>query len=294
MTVRVLDGPLDGFLLGPPGVGEAAAPTVAALRARDTVTGLHREFLDAGAEVIRTLTGALGRWRCNMAGLADDFAGANRAACEAAVAARDMAAPAALVAGTLGPVRERYEPDLLPPPALIEQEAIEQVLLLAPHVDLFVCETMSLGAEAAAMARAAASTGKPVWVAFTFHETGPLATRGGETPAQALGALGDAPVAAVLANCTAAETVGAVIDALVPLAGEGIAVGGYAHGFDKVPAEIEGEPDVAIAGRLGLMPTGYARFAREWIARGATIIGGCCGVGPAHVAALKRVAGEGA
>lgn len=291
MSVRVLDGPVASLLVANPGAEHNAAAGAAALSDPATITDLHTEFLAAGAEVIRTMTGALGRWRCNMAGLADAFGPSNRAACEAAVAARDMHAPSALVAGTLGPVRERYEPDFLPPADVIEREALEQALVLAPYVDLFLLETLSLGEEAAAMARAAASTGKPVWISFSFHDTGPLATRGGETPAQALEPIAGLPVAAILANCTSAEAVGDAVAALVPLAG-GTPVGGYAHGFESVHPDRESDPEEAIDGRLGMMPAGYARFARAWIDSGATIVGGCCGVGPTHISAVSKVAKE--
>jgi S-methylmethionine-dependent homocysteine/selenocysteine methylase len=39
--------------------------------------------------------------------------------------------------------------------------------------------------------------------------------------------------------------------------------------------------------RDDLDPEGYLEFARDWVARGATIIGGCCGIGPEHIAALR-------
>jgi S-methylmethionine-dependent homocysteine/selenocysteine methylase len=39
-------------------------------------------------------------------------------------------------------------------------------------------------------------------------------------------------------------------------------------------------------GRDTTSPERYATAAAEWIEEGATIIGGCCGTGPAHVRAL--------
>lgn len=30
----------------------------------------------------------------------------------------------------------------------------------------------------------------------------------------------------------------------------------------------------------------YVRYAREWVAAGASIVGGCCGIGPAHMKAV--------
>jgi len=289
MSVRVLDGALADLLHGFPGAGLEAAASMAALEERALVPGLHREFLAAGADVIRTETAALGRWRCNMEGLPERFAEANARAAAAAVAARDAVNPGALVAGVIGPVRARYEPDLLPPPPVIETETLEQALVLAPEVDLLLLETLSTGAEAAAMARAALSTGRPVWVAFTFHDTGPLLTRGGETPAQALAALDGLAIEAVLAKCTTATRVGEAVAAFAGLAG-GRLVGGYAHGFEAMAQPYSGTELTKVAdGRFTMTPPGYARFARGWIDSGAAIVGGCCGVGPSHIAALKKL-----
>jgi homocysteine S-methyltransferase len=41
--------------------------------------------------------------------------------------------------------------------------------------------------------------------------------------------------------------------------------------------------------RAELTPDAYAQFARGWIDRGAEIVGGCCEVGPAHIARLRAV-----
>ena len=39
--------------------------------------------------------------------------------------------------------------------------------------------------------------------------------------------------------------------------------------------------------RKDLDPSGYLEFARDWVAGGAGIVGGCCGIGPEHIAALR-------
>jgi len=44
----------------------------------------------------------------------------------------------------------------------------------------------------------------------------------------------------------------------------------------------------ALAARHDLGPAAYARFAMGWIAQGATIVGGCCEIGPSHIAELAR------
>ena len=66
--------------------------------------------------------------------------------------------------------------------------------------------------------------------------------------------------------------------------------GAYANGFTGIPAEFNkvGATVDIVKSRTDLGPDAYAEFAAAWIADGATLIGGCCEVGPAHIAELKR------
>ena len=66
----------------------------------------------------------------------------------------------------------------------------------------------------------------------------------------------------------------------------GSQVGVYANAF--VPEPPSDEPYAGISElRADLTPQRYLEWAREWINLGATIIGGCCGIGPEHIAALR-------
>jgi len=69
--------------------------------------------------------------------------------------------------------------------------------------------------------------------------------------------------------------------------------GGYANAFRPVPEDWtldgEGEGDGLIPLRDDLDPETYAAFAADWLAAGASIVGGCCGIGPAHIARLRRL-----
>ena len=253
----------------------------------DLVADLHAEFLEAGADVVTTATYALGRHKLNHAGTPELFAEANRAAARAAETARDRVNPGALVAGSIGPVRLSYQPDLVPPPEVVEREVIEQVLVLAPHVDLFLCETMTLAAEARAAATAARSTGKPVWVGLTLHETGPAVLRSDEPIAVAAHAL--AGVAdAILLNCTSPEAVDAGLPDLA--AATDVPVGAYANGYVTIPPGFAPGAEVNHPGRRDdLGPDAYAAHVSRWIDAGASIVGGCCEIGPDHIAKLREL-----
>lgn len=265
----------------------------ALLVAPDVVRDVHRDYIEAGADVITTNTYGVIRGDLAKEGIEHRFAELNRLAGKLAQEARDEAGREVLIAGSLPPLRGSYRPDLVGPFAEIEPLYREQAEILAPYVDLFICETMSSAAEAFAAATAACSTGKPVWVSWTLHEDSSGRLRSGESVAEAAAALSDLPVSGCLCNCCAPESITAAMPALAAM--EGKVVGGYANTFRPVPEhwELDGEKegDGLLPLRDDLDPERYAAHAEHWRSLGARVIGGCCGTGPAHIARLKRMIG---
>jgi homocysteine S-methyltransferase len=88
--------------------------------------------------------------------------------------------------------------------------------------------------------------------------------------------------AAALLNCIPCEGVDLALDAARD---SGLPFGAYAHMGDVDPAA--GWPATP-----PLAPDEYAVRAARWLARGATILGGCCGTTPDHIAALARISPE--
>jgi S-methylmethionine-dependent homocysteine/selenocysteine methylase len=265
------------------------------LVAPDTVRQIHADYLAAGADVITTNTYGVIRADLAREGLEDRFAALTRLAGRLAQEAREAVGRPARIAGSLPPLRGSYRPDLVGPFAEIAPLYAEQAELLAPHVDLFLCETMSSAAEACAAAWAASRTGKPVWVAWTLAEDGSGRLRSGETLATAMAALDGLAIAACLVNCCPPESVTAAMPELVRLGPPGGA-GGYANTFRPVPAgwtlDGPGETDGLLPLRDDLDPERYAAHAARWRAAGAGIVGGCCGTRPAHVARLAALLGR--
>lgn len=249
----------------------------------DTVVAVHRAFLDAGADVITTNSYATTARRLPDP---DDFVRLNRAAGQLARRAREESGREAAIAGCLPPIDGSYRPDLVrPEPELLEMYRA-QAEVLAPEVDLFLCETLSTIAEARAAARAAADTGRPVWVSWTLADDGSGRLRSGEDLAAAVAALDGLGVTAPLINCSLPETLTAAMPALVAAAGDRPA-GGYANGFTDVGGGVDDGRALPDA-RQDLDPGRYAAFVQQWLDAGARIVGGCCEVGPAHIAELRR------
>jgi len=64
------------------------------------------------------------------------------------------------------------------------------------------------------------------------------------------------------------------------------AYGGYANAFTPRPKDTEANA-VTAALRDEITPTAYADMVMQWVDYGARVVGGCCGVGPDHIAALR-------
>jgi S-methylmethionine-dependent homocysteine/selenocysteine methylase len=257
----------------------------------EVVRQVHLDYIVAGAEIITTNTYGVIRQDLAKEGIEDRYAELNLLACKLAVRAREMSGRDVVVAGSLPPLRGSYRPDLVGPSEEIQTLYLEQSELLAPHVDLLLCETMSSAAEGQAAATAACSTGKPVWVAWTLHEDRSGRLRNGESIDQAIDAVKGLPVTGYLANCCAPESISRVMPQLKKSKAEWI--GGYANTFAPIPQDWaldgEKETDGLLTLRSDLDPDRYCNHAADWLAAGATVIGGCCGTRPAHILRLRNL-----
>ena len=251
----------------------------------DAVRAVHADYLAAGASVITINAYTATRPRLAREGMEDQLAGLQRLACRLATEARDAAGTGAAVAGCLPPLVGSYRPEVVPSPEACLELYREIAALQAPHVDLILAETLSTAREGRAAAAAIAETGLPAWIAWTPRDHGDPTLRGGETLAEADAALAGLPVAARLVNCCHPESVDAAMPALAAMPGP---VGAYANGFVSVEALAPGGTVAVLEARGDLGPAAYAEAALGWVAAGAGIVGGCCEVGPAHIAELAR------
>lgn len=257
------------------------------------VKAIHDDYFDAGASVATTNTYNILHDRLEGVGLDALFHALHLRALAEAHEARARAGRG-LIAGSMGPLGESYRPDLTPDVAVSAPIYAEKARILAPHVDVILLETMSsLGlAEGALMGAQAA--GKPVWLSVSVHDRDGSKLRSGE-PVSALRDLVAAyPTAAVLANCSMPEAMAEAMRALAPI---GLPFGAYANGFSEISSlplpDAVAAPDYTH--RHDLTPERYTAFVMQWIDLGASIVGGCCEVGPAHIrhlAAALRAAGH--
>ena len=270
----------------PPSIWSAYA----LIAAPEVVRSIHADYIAAGADIITTNTYCTLPTHLSNAGVEARHEELTRLAGKLAVQARDSASRPALIAGSLSPLFESYRPDLVWPIEQMEPVYQKQAELLDDYVDLFVCETMSKGDESLAAARAAAATGKPVWVSWNLHPDKPGHLRSGESIAEARAMLDGVPVSGFLANCCMPE----LIDAAMPdlLGAGGAYAGGYANTFYPTPDDWTIESSSMERIRTDLDPPAYLAFVESWLAKGATVVGGCCGTRPAHIRAIAELLGR--
>ena len=268
---------------------------LALLEAPETVRAAHEAFIAAGAEVITTNSYAvvpfhIGDDRFAARGLElADLSG--RLARQAAATA-----PAPVrVAGSLPPLFGSYRPDLFEPDRAPE---IARTLVegLAPHIDLWLVETQSSIREMAAAARSVSGTGKPLWVSYTIEdehpEPGTPRLRSGEPVETAVQAALDLGAEAVLFNCSQPEVMGDAILAADQIIGEAPArIGVYANAFPPQPENATANEGLSEL-RADLDPDRYLGWIRRWVGLGASLVGGCCGIGPEHIARIRTALPE--
>lgn len=265
--------------------------TNALLEDPDLVQSVHEDYLRAGADIITTNTYATPRERLEKAGLGDRVEELNRVAGTLAERARDAVGRDALIAGSLPPIRGSYRPDRVGRFEEIEPQYREQAQLLAPHVDLFLCETMSIPEEARAAVTGASSTELPVLVSYTIvDQSSPNTTprlRNGQSLDEAIEALSDLSIQGFLLNCSFPESITAAIPLLRRLTD--LPIGAYANAFSGIPEDWNEHADTMPEKREDLDPEAYAEHVRQWLDDGAQIVGGCCEVGPEHIEHLNAI-----
>ena len=253
----------------------------------EAVQAIHEDYIRAGADVITTNSYACIRNNFEPQGLTDHLGEMNCLAAELAQRARDNCGKPVMIAGSMGPQRGSYRPDLVG--SYEETEALyrEQAEFLAPQVDFFICETLACLLEAKAAVTAAISTGKPVWLSWSKEDSGAANLRSGESVQNAWSDIADSGVSAVLLNCSSPEAIGKALPELVAISD--VPVGAYANAFTPIPEKWDFHGDESIPpSRTDVTPEAYLGHAKEWQAAGVRIIGGCCEVGPAHIAHLNQ------
>ncbi|MEO8230016.1 MAG: bifunctional homocysteine S-methyltransferase/methylenetetrahydrofolate reductase [Chloroflexota bacterium] len=280
----LVDGGM-GTLLFSRGVPQRACLEELVASHPELVGAAHREYLEAGAELIETLSLGANRQRLAAWGLENRVGSLNRRAAQLAREAREVSGRDALVGGSVGPLGSptRGLPDV--PESTARATFREQIEgLLEGGADVIVLETFSdLGQLVLAVDEARRASDVPVIASLTFGEE--LLLADGSTPRAALEALAAAGADAVGVNCGAGPA--ACLDALEAMG----------HGSEGDPARSI-MPNAGLSQRLegrfvyAASPEYFRTVTPRMLAVGARIVGGCCGTTPEHIARMRAALDE--
>ena len=249
------------------------------------VKDVHQAYVDVGAQVITTNTySTIPSYlkKENKTNLMKDL---TRRAGAIAREVADVNNQEILVAGSLPPLDESYRPDLVPN----EKESIpiyeELIDELNSFVDIFLCETVSSIAETSNVLKALknkAKQDKKIWLSWTLIEDKSGRLRSKETIEDALQFAESFNPDAYLFNCTDPIAITEGIKKLSNLTDKPI--GCYPNVFG-VPFDWTLDNNVEVDPR-NLSIEQFVEYKNLWNDLGASIIGGCCGLGPAYIKAI--------
>jgi S-methylmethionine-dependent homocysteine/selenocysteine methylase len=250
---------------------------------------IHEDYVRAGADIVTANTFASARHLLERAGIGERTAELNRLAVhvarEAAARAGDEVGRPIAVAGSLSTMRpvgkgtDQRDPgvDLATIPwAANLREAAE--LQAEAGADLLLLEMMSDLEHGGLALEAALATGLPVWVGLSARR------RDGEL----MSFRDDGPTFATLVRHYAAQPIGAlgVMHTSLPDTEDALGIL-----LDQATMPVMAYPE---AGHFRspdwqfteVEPAALAAAACDWVRRGARVVGGCCGLGPVHIAAV--------
>jgi methionine synthase I (cobalamin-dependent) len=248
----------------------------------ERIEALHQSFVDSGADLFLTNSFGGTRNRLKLHHAQDRVHEINQRAAEIGRKVADKAGREVIVAGSIGPTGDLFEPM----GTLTEADAVaafaEQAKALKDGgVDVLWIETMSSKEEVAAAVKGAAATGLPIVATMSFDTNGK--TMMGISPADFVAfihSLDPKPVA-YGANCGvgASDLVATIVKLAEAAAPDDIIV---AKGNCGIPYYEEGK--IKYNGTPELMAD-YARIVRD---AGARIVGGCCGTSPEHLRSIRE------
>ncbi len=285
MRVTLLDGGIGQEMVKRS--GDSPTPlwsTQAMMDHPGLLQAIHRDYFDAGATIATTNTYAILRDRLVKEGIEDRFESLQSAAlAEARAAARGRGR----VAGAIGPLVATYRPETHPAHSEAVPQYAEVARNMADRVDLVLCETVASLIHARAILEGALAARRPVWVSFTVDDEDGTCLRSGEPVTEAARAMAEGGADAILANCAAPEAMPAALDAIAPA---GLPCGAYGNAFTCITKDfLRDDPKAdTLQARRDMGPALYADHALSWLDHGATILGGCCETGPAHIAEIAR------
>jgi len=290
--MKILDGGIGRYLkeIGAP-FQQPEWSALALMEDPSSVKVAHQAFVDAGSQVITTNSYAVVPFHIGEDRFVERGAGLIRLSGQLAQQVKQAAGETVLIAAGIPPVFGSYNPnEFVHDDAVAMLEVFKQNLL--PYTDIILAETQSSIAEVTAIQSVFGDCGQPLWISMTLEDepvTGEESRlRSGELLRDTLESINFQCVDAVLFNCSQPEVMAEAVKLAAKMLPSGKDIGVYANGFRPITNTIDANDGYSVL-REDLTPQDYLAFAEHWQQLGATMVGGCCGIGPDHISLLKRL-----
>lgn len=254
----------------------------ALLDAPEAVEQIHVDYLEAGSGAIVTNTFRTHRRSLAKAGHGDKARELTALAVDIAKSARDRVKPDALILGSVAPLEDCYRPDLAPSMDDCRAEHAEMIThLLDAGVDYVLLETANTRHESSAAAAMANRLAADRWmISFCAKAEGPPGVLLAGTPLVDVLTVTEG-ACAVGINCMVATAIAPQVKLLRTVVPDDVPIAAYGNiGHAQATGEWVNSDATD--------PDRFADYAEEWIAAGATIIGGCCGTTPETIRAIAK------
>ncbi len=253
----------------------------------DLVVDLHRDFIKAGAEAITLNSYSVTPQKLKRHNLEELFIPLQKSAIKAAIDAKksSLVETDIKIIGCLPPLVMSYKTNI----GMDKNEAKDTykkiIEIQEPHVEILCCETVCSIEEAHIATEIALTTDKKVWLSFCVKEEDGTLLRSGESLEDALREFNNSKIDSFLINCAPPEAIHSSINVMKNFSKP---YGALPNAFVTVN-DLDIHNDVSILKkRSDLNINKFTVEILSYIKNNASIIGGCCEVGPKYIEALKN------
>ena len=253
----------------------------------DLVVDLHRDFIKAGAEAITLNSYSVTPQKLKRHNLEELFIPLQKSAIKAAIEAKKSSSVETdiKIIGCLPPLVMSYKTNI----GMDKNEAKDTykkiIEIQEPHVEILCCETVCSIEEAHIATENALTTDKKVWLSFCVKEEDGTLLRSGESLEDALREFNNSKIDSFLINCAPPEAIHSSIKVMKNFSKP---YGALPNAFVTVN-DLDIHNDVSILKkRSDLNINKFTGEILSYIKNNASIIGGCCEVGPKYIETLKN------
>lgn len=244
-----------------------------------TLTDIHADYLDAGADVITTNTFGATRFVLDAAGLGHSFERIVSASVTAARRAQERTGRKASIAGSISCLPPGFDIGAYPPRA-VERAAYEELAtrLAESGVDILALEMMEDTEHARLALDAARTVGLPIWLGVSIREAPDNRLVAYDFPDILFEDVLDTLLYDGLP--TMVNVMHSPADAVTP-ALRAIRT--------RWTGDMGAYPELYGDAKDPVTETPLVSWAEEWLREGISLIGGCCGTTPRHIRALRTL-----